>query len=232
MTTPTEGDSSPKSQPIVNILTRTSNRPNFFKTCCESINQQNYPNINHIIGCDDKDSIPYVKDYTSNYIYVDPNKYKHNKNKSFWYHKNNESNSPAWWNSYFNDMYSLLKPGWVMFLDDDDQFTYNNSLKIIMDYHPQSTDYLKFWLVGFPNNVIPRINSPSLEFYPPSPANISGIGFMFHTNFIQYAEWEPWAYGDFRVSYSLWENIPNKIQINEVLTKLQSSLHFGNKTDK
>lgn len=217
---------------VVNILTRTSKRPNYFNTCCQSINQQTYKNINHIICTDDKPSIDYIQQYTSNYIYLDSNIYKHNNFKKFWYQQDNTAGEhPAWWNSYFNEMYKLLKPGWVIFLDDDDQFVYENSIEFIMS-HVKTNDTLIFWKVGFPGYTIPRQNSPSLVTNPPIPANISGIGFMFHTDYIKFAQWEPYSAGDFRVSYSLWNNISNKIEISEILTKLQDVPHFGNQQDK
>ena len=36
----------------VNILTRTSGRPNFFKIAHHSINAQSYPKIKHRLICD------------------------------------------------------------------------------------------------------------------------------------------------------------------------------------
>lgn len=216
---------------MINILTRTSNRPNYFKTCCDSIKLQTYKDINHIVGVDDIDSISYVEDYTTNYVYIDPIKYKHNQNKKFWYHEEGGEDSPAWWNSYFNDMYPLLKKGWVMFLDDDDQFTYENSLEYIVNNIP-NLNTMMFWLVGFPGYTIPRQSSPSLESSPPQYCNISSIGFMFHTDYIEYAQWEPYGGGDFRVSHNLWHKIPHKIQLNNILTKIQHIPHLGNRQDK
>lgn len=218
--------------PTINILTRTSKRPNYFSTCCESIKQQTYDNINHIICTDDSTSLDYIQKYTSNYIHLDSDVYRHNNQKKYWYQQNNsKGEKPAWWNSYFNEMYNLLKPGWVMFLDDDDQFSYENSLEFIIS-HIKNNDTLIFWKVGFPGYTIPRHNSPSLLTNPPIPANISGIGFMFHTDYIEYANWEPYSSGDFRVSYNLWNNTPNKFETSEVLTKLQDIPHFGNQKDK
>jgi glycosyltransferase involved in cell wall biosynthesis len=56
--------------PVINILTRTSNRPNFFKICFESVSKQTYKNINHIISVDNIETEEYVKKYTDNYIVV------------------------------------------------------------------------------------------------------------------------------------------------------------------
>lgn len=217
---------------LINILTRTSNRPNYFKTCCNSIKQQTYKKINHIICTDDSKSLPYIKEYTNNYIQINPEKYKHDKYKKFSYHNNQDiGDSPAWWNSYFNDMYPLLKDGWVIYLDDDDQFTYENSLEYMLSLLPNENSLL-FWKVQFPGYTIPRINSPSLITNKPINGNISGIGFMFHTNYIKNASWEAWGGGDYRVSIKLWDVIPNKIETNEILTKLQHTPHLGNRQDK
>lgn len=216
---------------MINILTRTSNRPNYFKTCCDSIKLQTYKDINHIVGVDDIDSISYVEDYTTNYVYIDPIKYKHNQNKKFWYHEEGGEDSPAWWNAYFNDMYPLIKEGWVLFLDDDDQFLYENSLEYIIN-NISNIDELIFWKVQFPGYTIPRNKIEDLQSSPPQPCNISSIGFMFHSSYLNQAIWEPWGCGDFRVSHKLWGLIPNKITIPQILTGIQDIPHLGDRKDK
>lgn len=218
--------------PTINILTRTSKRPNYFKSCVESISQQTYKNINHIVASDDKDSLEYVKLYNIDPLYIDPKKYKHNNYKLFDYQKvGSRGESPAWWNSYFNDMYSFLKEGWVMYLDDDDSFSYSDSLEVITP-HLTNPSNLIFWKVQFPGYTIPRKNSPSLQTNPPQPANISSIGLMFHTQYIDHAYWEPWGGGDYRLATNLWNIIPNKIEINHTLTHIQDTPHLGNQQDK
>ena len=57
-------------KPLVNILTRTSGRPKYFKRCIESIKNQTYSNINHIVSVDDDKTEEYVKNLTKNYIRV------------------------------------------------------------------------------------------------------------------------------------------------------------------
>ena len=47
----------------LNVITRTSGRPNFFKFCKESIDSQLYPDINHIVIIDEKNDNSYVHNY-------------------------------------------------------------------------------------------------------------------------------------------------------------------------
>lgn len=218
--------------PIINILTRTSNRPNYFRDCIKSIRQQSFSFINHIVATDDVSSIEYIKSYDINPLYIDPSKYKHNTYKLFDYHNGEgKGESPAWWNVYFNDMYPFIKEGWVMFLDDDDSFSHSDSLKYLIPYL-SNPDNLLFWKVQFPHCIVPNVGSPSLEISPPIYCNISGIGFMFHSNYLKYAKWDEWGGGDFRISSRLWDVIPNKIQIDHILTQIQDVPHLGNLQDK
>ena len=47
----------------LNILTRTSNRPNGFKRCYNSIKNQTYKKINHIVSCDNEKDLNYLNNY-------------------------------------------------------------------------------------------------------------------------------------------------------------------------
>ena len=58
--------------PLINILTRTSNRPIGFKNCELSIKNQTYKNIKHIVSYDNDNDLTYLKE-TENKIKVDMN---------------------------------------------------------------------------------------------------------------------------------------------------------------
>jgi hypothetical protein len=47
--------------PLINVVTRTSGRPEFFKRNVNSINSQTYKNIRHVIITDSKDNVSYIK---------------------------------------------------------------------------------------------------------------------------------------------------------------------------
>lgn len=213
----------------INILTRTSNRPNYFRDCCASVDSQTYDNIKHIIATDDLNSESYIKKYRDEFLYIDPLKYKHSTPKKLWHSRRPEM--PAWWNCYFNEMYNLVEDGWIMFLDDDDKFLHPNAIDEIIKYL-KSEDSLLFWNVQFPGFTVPRSGTPSLELQPPTPGNISMIGFMFHSKYIKDSQFEPWGCGDFRLSYKLWHQLNPKIHINQTLTSLQHRPHLGNRQDK
>jgi len=59
------------SNPKINILTRTSGRPNCFKRCVDSIKSQTYKNINHIVGADDDASYEYASKLCDNVIMLE-----------------------------------------------------------------------------------------------------------------------------------------------------------------
>ena len=48
-------------EPLINILTRTSNRPNYFARCQQSIREQDYKNVRHIVSIDNDESKSYVR---------------------------------------------------------------------------------------------------------------------------------------------------------------------------
>jgi len=86
---------------LINILTRTGNRPNYYKTLKDSIDLQSYENIRHIKSSDNP-KCSYLSDETD-VIRVTPDK----------------TAGRAFYNLYLNDLGAVLKEGWVIILDDD-----------------------------------------------------------------------------------------------------------------
>jgi len=61
------------NQPIlINILTRTSGRPNGFNKCRKSIENQTYIQIKHLVSYDDNNDLHYLKKYDCEKIKVKP----------------------------------------------------------------------------------------------------------------------------------------------------------------
>ena len=121
------------ADPLINIITRTSNRPLYFKECRRSIISQTYKNVKHIIGVDDVasesylTSLPYTRIPSEKILDKDKIPYR-----KFWYNPpESQGESPAPWNLYMNHLYKEVEDGWVMFLDDDDNFVNEGSLKEI-----------------------------------------------------------------------------------------------------
>ena len=67
-------------QPLINIITRTSNRPIYFKKNRNSILEQTYKNIRHIISVDNKISYNYVKTHNiKDIVFINKNVFKQSK---------------------------------------------------------------------------------------------------------------------------------------------------------
>lgn len=90
------------SQPLINILIRTSNRPALFARCIESVSGQTYKNIRIIVGHDRASSLDYIpKGLETIFIYAD-------------------NSIPYYYDLYCNDLKQQVTNGWFFFLDDDD----------------------------------------------------------------------------------------------------------------
>lgn len=203
---------------VINVLTRTSGRKNFFKKCCLSIDSQTFKNINHIVCTDDLDALEYIVDCGRKPIYVGPIE----KDVRI---KNSIMSSP--YNLYLNILYNHVKEGVVLFLDDDDEFTINESLELIASFFIDQavpSENLLFWQVGFEKGKIIPANFKGKFLYP---TNVSGIGFAFHSKYLFAAQWDAFKESDFRVAHKLSLVIPNKKAINMVLTQTQRSDAMG-----
>lgn len=89
-------------KPLINILIRTSKRPAEFKRCLNSIVKQSYPNIRIIIGYDNEAALKYIPKGLET-VFV-----------------TGDRNLPYWYDTYCNQLKSLVNDGYFFFLDDDD----------------------------------------------------------------------------------------------------------------
>lgn len=90
---------------MLNILIRTSYRPNGFKKTLESINQQSYKNIRIIVSYDDERALSYIPEHIE--------KIRVYKNDDLFFYDN-----------YCNTLKSMVNCGWFFFLDDGDVLSY------------------------------------------------------------------------------------------------------------
>ena len=96
---------------LINILIRTSNRPELFARCLHSIRTQTYKNIRIIVSVDS--DINYVPDD------IDTIRVKA------------EKRFPAYYNLYCNELKKRVTDGWFFFLDDDDYLINDTCLEEI-----------------------------------------------------------------------------------------------------
>nr|NQU93670.1 glycosyltransferase family 2 protein [Bacteroidota bacterium] len=170
------------ARPLINVLIRTSNRPNYFRTCYESISGQTYNNIRILVSWDNEETKNYLKSYrkirktkvslSDQQSYPQPDVPRGKKTVMF----------PP--NLYLNRMMQQVKNGFIIYLDDDDVFMTPTSLETIAN-HISSENDLLFWRVQFPEGRL----IPEDDYFgkPPEFWHISGIGFAFHSKYIPFA---------------------------------------------
>jgi len=195
-------------KPIVNILVRTSGRPKFFKRCVESIYLQDYKNVNIIVGVDNQESKKYVQPEKCRIVEYDYTNYRFDI-KPFGIEYGNEFIP----NLYMNDLRREVNGGFILYLDDDDQFVNNKSLSKIVS-NITSDDEMVFWIVKFPHRTVPNVK---LLGHEPQLTQVDTAGFIHHHKYTVY--WEPYTNGDYRVCKQLYNIIPIKKYINEVLVE-------------
>lgn len=195
-----------KKNVLVNILTRTHNRPKHFKVCRESIQSQTYKNVNHIVGSDiDCDYCDYIKLELQQ---VQPK-------------PDHLASYPAPWNLHLNTLNTYVKDGWIMYLDDDDKFVNSDALETIVN-NIENEDQIILWRVDINGMIVPNTQG----FGRIEPGNISGIGFMFHSKHLP-VDWGSWNFGDYRVITQLAAKKLQQKWINLVLTQTQGNPNFG-----
>jgi hypothetical protein len=197
------------NKPIINIIIRTHNRPDYFKKCYESIKQQSYPNYALIVGsdvsCDYYPSAIGLTTSTDVPTYIPAGFY-------FAPH-----------NLFLNELQKHCVNGWTLALDDDDSFVDNNSLKTIVR-NIDNDNQLLIWKV----QILPNWSVPSYSFGKAITAcDISGIGFMYHIKWNP-VDWGNISMGDYRVAKQLEAKGLEIKWIDKVLTKTQAGPHGNN----
>lgn len=209
----------------INILTRTSNRPKYFEKCFNSIKNQTYKNINHIISVDDDFSEEYVKKYTNNYIRIGK------IDDKFPPYDKTGRRRLAIYNLYLNELRKQVKDGWIMYIDDDDMLMNNNVIEDIVK-KVKNENQLFFWRVQFPNRVIPEDQLFDKKIIALN--HFSMIGFMYNVKYDKYANFDHFSGGDFHFISQLAPKIPEKVWIDEIYTGIQrinGMGGFGRKDD-
>jgi hypothetical protein len=121
------------------------------------------------------------------------------------------------YNLYLNRLMQECVPGWVLILDDDDEFFNSNSLLDIMAPMKRPLD-AAFWRVRVGNKMVPsNINFRNR----PVCKDFSMIGMAFHTSYIPLLQFDNYKQADYRVADRIF-SILNVVWIDKVLTQTQS----------
>lgn len=211
---------------LINILTRTSGRPNSFKICRESIENQSYRNFRHIVSYDEVEDLKYINSYNIEKIRVVK---RTEQEVDHYFNPGNREFAP--YNLYCNDLLSLVDKGWIMFLDDDDMLAHKEVLEIIVARIKKASKRTLFiWQMEYPDGKI----LPPDELVEKKEIKIYNIGspcFLFHHQYAHRLTWDPWKCSDFRIIKKLNKIIPKNKWIMQPLVKLNNFGDFGNRND-
>tara|TARA_Y100000590_G_scaffold404298_1_gene491673 strand:+ start:159 stop:1184 length:1026 start_codon:yes stop_codon:yes gene_type:complete len=200
--------SNKKEEQLINILIRTTYRPQYFNQCIASVLNQRYSNYRVICCYDDERCLEYLKKYDDKieYFFIEI-----------------ESNASHKYNLYLNNLIDRVNDGWIMFLDDDDKF-YNEYCLLIMNSLLNNYNNILFWQVNLAGNIkIPK-NINNIQ-----KGQISGIGFCFHSKFKHLSKWPSIRCGDFYfIDLLLKQHNFNRLKLLLILTEVNHELGGNN----
>ncbi|MBX2826558.1 MAG: glycosyltransferase family 2 protein [Flavobacteriaceae bacterium] len=218
--------SSKDQNPVINILTRTSNRPNGFRICRASIENQTYENIRHIVSYDDDNDLEYVKEFPDidtvkvHPIAEAPNDGSERSKFQF-----------APYNLYCNTLMDEVKEGWILFLDDDDRLIDEHAIaNIVAHINQVKTNTILVWQMRYPDGkLLPPADHLDREFIKMN--HIGAPCFTFHSKYKSAAQWDCWKAGDFFFLKKLFEKIKKKKWIKQAFIQLNNTGNFGKRED-
>ena len=222
---PEQNDVGKVILPKIYILTRTSNRENFFFENWKSVQQQKYPYICQLVSYDNEKTYQYLKKYEDlyNLDYSDDPDWHPHQLKTFNVINTFKHSGSFPYNMYLNHMLDHIieneTPGWILFLDDDDLLVDPNSImSMVINLKKQGvkpdSDFL-MWQVEFPNGRLVPKNIGRR----PRLGDVSMIGFMFHSLWAPRVRFEPRKGGDYLMIKKL-NTFLNPKWVEEVLTKI------------
>lgn len=214
-----------KEQPLINILTRTSGRPVGFKKCRESIDNQTYKKVRHIVSYDELADLAYLDQYNE----IDKIKVQR-------LDKPLKDESPPVpsefkpYNLYCNDLLNMVSEGWVMFLDDDDMLANEKVLENIVTNLQNGNNKILIWQTKFPNGAL---LPPEREFQQKKIffERIDTACFMFHSKYKEVSKWDGWYAADYRFLEGLTRHIPKQKWISQVFTLKNNLGDKGRRND-
>ena len=171
------------SSVLFNILIRTHQRPKMFNKCIKSILTQSYKNFRILVSYDDEETNRYLK----NYNMIEKFSMSHI-----------ESDKKYKFNLYLNELIDKVKEGWILFLDDDDEWIHSNFLH-----------YLSLFLNNENNLIIWKFMRPDKIIYNNKKikkGQIDTTSICFHSSHKNKSKWYDEIAGDYNFIKKLTKN--------------------------
>ena len=217
---------------LINIITRTSGRPKYFAEHWESVKNQTYPNIRHVIGSDNAENLSYLKEVKGDLEDVySCQKMRKTEAVKPW-HGVNLYHAP--YNLYFNGLYPLVEDGWIMHLDDDDILASPEAIEQLAK-ELTDPDEIVLFQGKFVSGIKPstKIGESSVQAgVSPGYGQIGGRCFAFHSSKAWDVQWDQWSAGDLRVLQQLFFLCDKKKFVPLLVTDTIDGHHNGNLKDK
>lgn len=196
-----------KILPEINILTRTSGRPEYFKRVYDNVKKLKYDGkINHIVSTEKSKNNNYLYNYSDITIVEvdDKTLYKdlniNNKNKHIILKHN----------LLINKLLKSVNNGYIIILDDDDVLDVN----VLTNIGELNEDTLHIYNTKHKNlGIIPN----SKDYVtPPKLGKICSCSYIIHSKWAKQKEWKPMRSGDFIFLSEIYNIIPNTKYIDVV----------------
>lgn len=206
------------AKPVINIITRTSGRPNYFKACQQSILSQTYPtdHIRLYVTFDDERDIDlekggYIPQYNNIYAAVEVTPQKRRNQVHFPFH--------AYLNEVMTEQLGEDESvsGWIMILDDDNELAKPESLAILakrIQDDGNDSQKLYIWKCQQPQRVVP---SQMTFGKTPKPGDIHISCFAFHVSQINLFRMEEKKGAEADVIAKLFNQL-HGVWIDDILT--------------
>jgi hypothetical protein len=193
--------------PLINILTRTSNRPNYFSENRYTVMMQTYRNIRQIVSIDNKYSLNYTKANnikSEDIVMVEKKARINNKHMPY--------------NLYCNKMLEQVKSGWIMFMDDDDILYDEHVIETIIPYLKDEKNIL-IWRCLRGDKLYPGESfGNKIKKY-----DIGSNSFIFHSKYKHLAIWDDLEAADYRCIINLTKTKNLKIVwVNKIISKINN----------
>jgi glycosyltransferase involved in cell wall biosynthesis len=203
------------NQPLINILIRTSGRPNYFNRCIDSIEKQVYKNHRILVSADSDETAEYVRARGITPVLVPR------------FSRTEENTFP--WNLYLNTLKSKVTEGWIIIIDDDDFLKNKSCLKNIVDSLPDENSLLVYKM-KFPNGSV----IPDPDFWMQTPFTRKHIAmpcFCFHSKMKNLVHFDGKRAGDFRFINDLLNYVDKTYWLDQVIVELSNFGLNGSRED-
>jgi len=188
---------------MINILVRTSYRPEQFKRMFDSVEAQTFKNWQMIVATDDSRALSYIPSRPNVFVF------KVQPDKEF----------PFFWNLYCNELKAQVNDGWFFYLDDDDYLVNEHALRNASKHLREDSGTV----FQFMRNKLAKPGRIEINNKLIVKGRIGGSCLFLHSKHRDLAHWDGQKASDFRFIKAVSE----KIKLNFVAVPIVKAGNNG-----